>query len=315
MKRNKGFTLIELLVTISVIAVLVLLAAPKLLGYTDKAKVSELTTNTRSIQDAAERYYFAHDESEWPRLTDEPYTDDEVQAFAEKIYDLTGEEVSLDPDGNYYDIDFDKLKPFIDVPGEKANYILQNPVGKVYSLYKPTSEALERLPETAQIEEEIDMSEGEEISCGAKEFKTNDGVVVTSSAPVYCNQDFYKMSNLFDGFLSEAGPSTWGVPDNYWLTSSTGNQTLTFDFNKPAFISKIDVSPRTRNDHFSDFRILASNDNVNWNVLTEWFITDINTPYNHTESYEINETYQYYRLELTRKGYWGVSLAEIKFYK
>jgi len=144
-RNNKGFTLVELLITIAVIAILVFLAAPRLLGYTDKAKMSEITTNTRSIQDAAERYYLDHDETEWPRLTDEPYTDDEVKAFAEKIYDITGEEVNLDPDGNYYDIDFEKLKPYIDVPGEKANYILQNPVGKVYLLYKPTTEALGRL--------------------------------------------------------------------------------------------------------------------------------------------------------------------------
>jgi len=154
-KRNKGFTLIELLVTIAVIAVLVLLAAPRLLGYTDKAKVSELTTNTRAIQDASERYYFAHDETEWPRLTDTPYTDDEVKAFSEKIYDITGEVVDLDEDGNYYDIDFDELKPYIDVPGEKANYILQNPVGKVYSLYKPTPEAMERLPESTVGTEQV----------------------------------------------------------------------------------------------------------------------------------------------------------------
>jgi len=143
MKRNKGFTLIELLVTIAVIAVLVLLAAPKLLGYTDKAKVTELTVNTREIETAAERYYMDHDD--WPRLTDEPYTKEEVNTFSEKIYNITGEEVNLDPDGNYYDIDFDKLKPYIDVPGEKANYILQNPVGKVYALYKPTEEAVKRL--------------------------------------------------------------------------------------------------------------------------------------------------------------------------
>jgi len=142
-KRNKGFTLVELLITIAVIAVLVLLAAPRLLGYTDKAKVAELTVNTREIETAAERYYMDHDD--WPRLTDEPYTKEEVNSFSEKIYNITGEEVNLDSDGNYYDIDFDKLKPYIDVPGEKANYILQNPVGKVYALYKPTEDAIKRL--------------------------------------------------------------------------------------------------------------------------------------------------------------------------
>lgn len=144
-KRNKGLTLIELLVTIAIIAILVLLATPRLLGHTNKAKMSEITTNTRSIQDAAKRYYFDHGEMEWPRLTDKPYTETEVKSFAEKIYDVTGEEVNLDPNGNYYDIDFDKLKPYIDVPGEKANYILQNPVGKVFHMEGLSEEGQDRL--------------------------------------------------------------------------------------------------------------------------------------------------------------------------
>jgi len=143
MKRNKGFTIVELLVTIAVIAILVLLTAPRLLGYTDKAKVTELTVNTREIETASERYYMDHDD--WPRLTDEPYTKEEVNQFAENIYDITGKEASLDPDGKYYNIDFDKLKPYIDVPGDKINYILQNPVGKVYSLYKTTQKGYDRI--------------------------------------------------------------------------------------------------------------------------------------------------------------------------
>jgi len=153
MERNKGFTLIELLVTIAVIAVLVLLAAPKLLGYTDKAKVTELTVNTREIETAVERYYLDNDD--WPRLTDEPYTKEEVNAFSEKIYNITGEEVSLDEDGNYYDIDFDKLKPYIDVPGEKANYILQNPVGKVFYM-KNLNETGKSRVNYSNVEEEND---------------------------------------------------------------------------------------------------------------------------------------------------------------
>ena len=146
MKKNKkGFTLIELIVVIAVLGILVLLAAPRFLGYTDKAKIAELTNNNKVIETASQMYHMDNDD--WPRLTDEPYTADEVDSFAEKIYHLTGEEVELDPDGKYYDIDFDKLSEHVKVPGDPANYILQNPVGKVYALYKPTEAAKDRLPD------------------------------------------------------------------------------------------------------------------------------------------------------------------------
>ena len=143
-KIKKGFTLIELIVVIAVLGILVLLAAPRMLGYTDKAKIAELTNNNKVIETASQMYHMDNDD--WPRLTDDPYTADEVDAFAEKIYHLTGEEVELDPDGNYYDIDFDKISEHVKVPGDPANYILQNPVGKVYALYEPTEAAKDRLP-------------------------------------------------------------------------------------------------------------------------------------------------------------------------
>lgn len=39
-KSRKGFTLIELIVVIAVLGILVLLAMPKFLGYTEKSKVT-----------------------------------------------------------------------------------------------------------------------------------------------------------------------------------------------------------------------------------------------------------------------------------
>ena len=47
-------------------------------------------------------------------------------------YRFEGQEVNLDPEGNYYDIDYDKLSDYIQVPDDKKNYILQNPVGKIF---------------------------------------------------------------------------------------------------------------------------------------------------------------------------------------
>ena len=42
MKNKKGFTLIELLTIIAILGILVLLAAPKFLGYTEQAKLAQI---------------------------------------------------------------------------------------------------------------------------------------------------------------------------------------------------------------------------------------------------------------------------------
>ena len=144
LRKKKGFTLIELIVVIAILGVLVLLASPRFLGYTEKAEIAKLNNNAKVLETASQMYHMDNDD--WPRLTDDPYTADEVKGFSEKIYHLNGEEVELDPDGNYYDIDFEKIKDNVNIPGDTANYILQNPAGEVYSLYKPTKAAMDRIP-------------------------------------------------------------------------------------------------------------------------------------------------------------------------
>lgn len=132
-KKRRGFTLVELIVVMAVVGILVLLAAPRFLGRTDEANRTKHIANARTIQEASERYFV--DEEDWPRLTDDAYGHEDIAEYAEKIFDLTGEEVTLDPDGSYYDIDYDELRTYVSVAdADKNNYILQNPVGKVYYL-------------------------------------------------------------------------------------------------------------------------------------------------------------------------------------
>lgn len=129
-KKKKAFTLIELIVVIAILGILVLLAAPNFLGYTEKAQIAKLTSNAKSIEKASEMFYM--DNEDWPRLTDEPYTSDELKDFSERIYDTTGKEANLNPNGNYYNIDYDELGEYVKVTDDKRNYILQNPVGKIF---------------------------------------------------------------------------------------------------------------------------------------------------------------------------------------
>lgn len=51
MNNKKGFTLIELIVVIAVLGILVLLAAPKFLGYIEKAKIAQIVNDVKAYED------------------------------------------------------------------------------------------------------------------------------------------------------------------------------------------------------------------------------------------------------------------------
>jgi general secretion pathway protein G len=56
-KRRTGFTLIELLVTLSIIALLVSIAAPHYAGRINKAEEAVLKENLTLMRDALDKYY------------------------------------------------------------------------------------------------------------------------------------------------------------------------------------------------------------------------------------------------------------------
>lgn len=61
---NQGFTLIELVVVMAIIGILVLLAAPRFLGYTKDANVTAMEHDAKILADAAEIYHIEHED--WP---------------------------------------------------------------------------------------------------------------------------------------------------------------------------------------------------------------------------------------------------------
>lgn len=64
-KNKKGFTIIELIVVIAILGILVLLAAPRFLGYTKNAKVATMQADAKVLANAALIYHIEN-EGEWP---------------------------------------------------------------------------------------------------------------------------------------------------------------------------------------------------------------------------------------------------------
>ena len=133
----------------SIIGILALLAAPSFIGKTEEANRTKHIANVRVLEDAAERYFIDH--GKWPRGEEEPYTPEEVTAYAERIFVITGEEVVLE-EGHYWDIDYAALSQYAKLPDEddRANYVLRNPVGAIYYLEGLTKDGAARTTEVVE---------------------------------------------------------------------------------------------------------------------------------------------------------------------
>lgn len=69
LRNKKGFTLIELIVVIAVLGILVLLAAPKFLGYTKDANVTAMEADAKTLSNASIVHFVDSEkdgESIWP---------------------------------------------------------------------------------------------------------------------------------------------------------------------------------------------------------------------------------------------------------
>lgn len=67
--RNNGFTLIELLVTLTIIATLLSLAAPRYFGGVERAKEAVLRENLATLRDTLDKYFA--DTGHYPETLDE----------------------------------------------------------------------------------------------------------------------------------------------------------------------------------------------------------------------------------------------------
>ena len=73
LNNKRGFTLIELIVVMAIIGILVMLAAPRFLGYTRDAEVAAMKADAKVLSNAA-LIYNIEEEGVWP-VTEEEVTD------------------------------------------------------------------------------------------------------------------------------------------------------------------------------------------------------------------------------------------------
>jgi len=176
---------------------------------------------------------------------------------------------------------------------------LLNSTGAVSTYNSPGSGAL------------VDMTSSNSSSAGQTVYTADNGVVVTSSAGSYNNSSNYYMEYMFDGDTTSTAGTT------YWLTSSSGTQTLTFNFtgSSISYIDKFRIYPKARTDSFSDIgAIETSSDGSTWTQVYGDQNLSSSIAFGTYYDYSLTTTDQYVRITLQRSGNWGVCLHEVEIY-
>jgi general secretion pathway protein G len=97
--RERGFTLIEILVVVMILGLLISLAAPRIIGRTDEARVVKAKADMKAIEDALNLYrldsgIYPTTDQGLPALVEEPTTGDPPRNWRPDGY---LERVPMDP--------------------------------------------------------------------------------------------------------------------------------------------------------------------------------------------------------------------------
>lgn len=129
-KRNKrGFTLIELIVVMAIIGILVLLAMPKFLGYTQRARITNIKHDVKVAEDKIEEYLIKYHKlpDDWVEVTKEQL---EALKDEKKLYDKEGLVENNVDDGEYKIIKDDFVKT--EIRSKLKGTFYANNDGRVY---------------------------------------------------------------------------------------------------------------------------------------------------------------------------------------
>lgn len=128
-KNKKGFTLIELIVVMAIIGILVLLAMPKFLDYTQRARITNIRHDVKVAEDKIEEYLIKYHKlpDDWVEVTKEQL---EALKDEKKLYNKEGLVENNVDDGEYKIIKDDFVKTEIRSKLKGTFYANNN--GKVY---------------------------------------------------------------------------------------------------------------------------------------------------------------------------------------
>ena len=148
------------------------------------------------------------------------------------------------------------------------------------------------------------------VYLGQKVYTAPNGVTVTSSAVTYKLGKYYHLGYLFNGDIKS--PSAL----SYWLTHSSGNQTLTINFGDWINLESIHISamPYKNADRRSDYSIEVFARNSNKWINVCGVIDTKYDPVGYIRSHSVRESIVQVRINLSRKEKYGVCLREIDLY-
>jgi general secretion pathway protein G len=106
MKNNKGFTLLEIIVVVFILSLLAAIVAPKIMGRTDDARITEAKIQIKNFETALKLFkldngFYPATEQGLAALTEKPVTGQIPQKYREGGY-LEQKKIPLDPWGNPY---------------------------------------------------------------------------------------------------------------------------------------------------------------------------------------------------------------------
>ena len=106
MKNNKGFTLLEIIVVVFILGLLAAIVAPKIIGRTDEARITQAKVQMKSFETALKLFkldngFYPSTEQGLDALVEKPTVGEIPQKYREGGY-LEQKKIPLDPWGNPY---------------------------------------------------------------------------------------------------------------------------------------------------------------------------------------------------------------------
>ncbi len=106
MKNNKGFTLLEIIVVVFILSLLAAIVAPKIIGRTDDARITDAKIQIKNLETALKLFkldngFYPSTEQGLSALVEKPVVGQIPQKYREGGY-LEQKKIPLDPWGNPY---------------------------------------------------------------------------------------------------------------------------------------------------------------------------------------------------------------------